>query len=63
MQLVWLAIAVIGALVIGISTLRKRAAMQSRWAWWREFHERMRRYPTSEEVDAWISEQTGPTAP
>ena len=64
MQAVWLATAIIGALGIGISylTLRKRAE-QSRWAWWREFHERMRRYPTSEEVDDWISKQSGPTAP
>ena len=60
----WLAIAIISALVIGIShlMLRKRSAGRSRWAWWREFHERMRRYPTSQEVDDWIGEQTGPTA-
>ena len=62
----WLAIAIIGALAIGTCclTLRKNGLnQQSRWAWWREYHERMRRYPTSQEVDDWISEQTGTTAP
>ena len=62
----WLAIAIIGAFVIGIFSwhLRQQGSnRRSRWAWWREFHERMRRYPTSQEVDDWINEQTGPTAP
>lgn len=63
LQVVWLVIAIIGALVIGSShlLLRNRAVAQSRWAWWREFHERMRRYPTSQEVEDWTSEQTRPT--
>jgi len=62
----WLAIAIIGSLVIGavyLTLLQKGPNQQSRWAWWREFHERMRRYPTSQEVDDWMSDQTGPTAP
>ena len=56
--------AIIVALVIGVSylALRKRPLGQSRWSWWREFHERMRRYPTPEEVEAWTSKQRGPTA-
>ena len=65
MQAMLLAIAIIGALLIGKShlPLRKSAASQSRWAWWKEFHQRMRRYPTSKELNDWISEQIGPTAP
>ena len=62
----WLAIAIIGALAIGTwyLTLRKKGLLQqSRWAWWREYHERNRRYPTPEEVDDWIRERTGTTAP
>ena len=62
----WLAIVIIGAFVIGIISWRLRQQGPtglSRWAWWREFHERMRRYPTSQEVDDWINEQTGPNAP
>ena len=62
----WLAIAIIGALVIGtfcFTLLPKGSNQLSRWAWWREFHERMRRYPTSEEVDDWMNEPPGPNKP
>ena len=64
MQAVWLAITTIGALIIviiGFHLRKKRPNEQNRWAWWKEFHQRMRRYPTSQEVDDWISEQTGAT--
>lgn len=62
----WLAITTVGLLVVGViyrALRRKGRNQQSRWAWWREYHERMRRYPTPEEVDDWMSEQRGPTAP
>ncbi len=59
----WRAIAIIGALTFGNFTLRQKGLNEpSRWAWWREFHERMRRYPSAQEVDNWISEQTGTTS-
>ena len=65
MQAILLAIAIIAVLLIGKSCLplRKSEAEQNRWAWWKEFHQRVRRYPTPQEVDNWTSEQTGPSAP
>ena len=56
----WMAIAIICAVLIGAFylTLRQKGLDQmSRWAWWKDYRERMRRYPTSQEVDDWISEQ------
>ena len=60
----WRAIEVIGGLAFGNLHFRRKGLIEpSRWAWWREFHERMRRYPTAQEVDNWMSEQTGAAAP
>lgn len=61
----WLAIAIFGLLIVGTAFLnlrQKRLNQQSRWSWWREIHERLRRYPTPEEVEEWESEQAGPAA-
>lgn len=57
-----LAIVIIGALNLGDLPLRHKCLNEaSRWAWWKEFHQRMRRYPTAQEVDNWIKEQSGAT--
>jgi len=65
MEAMWLAIAISGAILIRVShlPLRKRAAKRRRWAWWQEFNQRMRRYPTSQEVDDWIFDQSGSATP
>ena len=65
MHAIWLVMTITGLLAIWTFsvTLGKRAAAQSRGEWWREIHERLRRYPTPEEVEDWMSKQPGLPAP